>query len=284
LTLVGPLLLADGARPVAAQIIGRWARAPEVAGAASPRMPPIIAGANVPEHTAAAAVSAGIPDRWKTSAELSLTDQSGNQVLRLVSGGIRFSHREKEAFELDGVLQTRYGRSGEKVVARNHFASLAFDLHPRDAWSPFLYFTAERDPLRRLDVRFAGGAGAKYTPFEVPAVDEVSLSLALLYSVENLRPSESDPDPLDRALARWSLRLKAAREVSENLNIQHVSSYEPVWHEMADYLLRSETGARVHLTERLALSVTYALDRTARPPEGVEPDDRLLKTGLIIDF
>ena len=53
---------------------------------------------------------------------------------------------------------------------------------------------------------------------------------------------------------------------------------------MADYLLRSETEAKVLLTERLALSLGYQLNRTARPPEGVEPDDRLFKTGLIIDF
>jgi putative salt-induced outer membrane protein YdiY len=53
---------------------------------------------------------------------------------------------------------------------------------------------------------------------------------------------------------------------------------------MADYLLRSDTGLKVMLTERLALSVDYQLKRDARPPVGVEPDDRLLTTGLIIDF
>jgi hypothetical protein len=40
----------------------------------------------------------------------------------------------------------------------------------------------------------------------------------------------------------------------------------------------------VLLTRRLALSVGYQLSRNNRPPDGVEPDDRLLKTGFIIDF
>jgi putative salt-induced outer membrane protein YdiY len=53
---------------------------------------------------------------------------------------------------------------------------------------------------------------------------------------------------------------------------------------MADYLLRSDTGVRVLLTERLAFSVEYQIKRDSRPPAGIAPNDRLLTTGLIIDF
>lgn len=226
-----------------------------------------------------------VRDRWKLAAEISLTDQSGGRDLRLFTGGVQVSHREKEAFELEGSVQSRYGRSEDEVVARNHFGVLSFDLHPADIWSPFLFMTAERDPFKRLDLRFAGGAGAKYTPFaKRRGADDVSISLALLYSREDLRPSELDPVPNDRSLARWSLRVRGGRELSEAVNVRHVTFYQPMIDQMADYLLRSETGAKVLLTERLALSVSYALNRTARPPEGVAPDDRLFKTGLIIDF
>lgn len=267
-------------------MLGRWARPPETASGGRPVPPPLIESV-APVPPAEASIepeTESLSDRWKMAAELSLTDQSGNRVLRLLTGGLRVSHREKEAFELDGSITSRYGMSEGETVARNHFMSLSFGLHPEDTWSPFLYFNAERDPFKRLDLRFSGGAGAKLRPFDVAPSDEVSMSLALLYSSENLRPSESDPNPLDRDVGRWSLRVHAAKVVSETLRVQQVATYEPVWDHMADYLLRSETGARVHLTERLALSVTYALDRTARPPEGVRPDDRLLKTGLIIDF
>lgn len=270
--------------PVSAQERGFWARSPETAGSASPIAPPVAGPVDLEVLQARRVPIPQIPDRWKIAAEFSLTDQSGNRVLRLLTGGLRISHREKEAFELDGAVRSRYGKNEREIVARSHFASLAFDLTPRDTWSPFLYFTAEHDPFKRLNLRFSGGAGAKYTPFVVQKANEVSTSLALLYSVEDLRPSTADPDPLDRSIARWSFRLQAAQVLTETLRLQHVSSYEPVWDDMADYLLRAETGARVVLTERLALSVTYALDRTARPPEGVEPNDRLLKTGLIIDF
>lgn len=223
------------------------------------------------------------PDRWDVAAEASLTDQSGNRVLRLFTGGLQVSHRETEAFELEATAESRYGKSDDEVVARSHFASLTLDLQPGDVVSPFLYSTAERDRFKRLDLRFSGGAGAKYTPYRSGS-DEASLSLALLYSHERQTPDETGAADPDRHLARWSLRARGTREIREGVEVRQVTFYQPIFGRLADYLLRSETGATVLITERLALSVSYRLDRTSRPPEDVAPDDRLLKTGLIIQF
>lgn len=248
---------------------------------------PIVGSILIALTTPAAAqeTEPGAPDRWKVAAELSFTDQSGNRELRLLTGGLRVSHLQKEDFEMEALLQSRYGESSDEVIARNHFASLSLDVHPREIWSPFFFLTAERDPFKRLDARLAGGAGAKYTAYRSDdGNDEASLSLALLYSYENLRPTAADPFGPARTLARWSMRVRGKQEVNEQVTLQHVTFYQPEWDQVADYLLRSETGAKVLLTERLALSVSYQLDRTARPPQGVSPDDRLFKTGLIIDF
>jgi putative salt-induced outer membrane protein YdiY len=223
------------------------------------------------------------PDRWKVSSELSFTDQSGNSSLQVLTGGVSFSHLQKDDFELEGSVKTRYGKSQKEVVARNHVASLTFDLHPKAMWSPFLYATGERDPFKRLDLRFSGGAGAKFSPVKEKR-GEVSLSLALLYSFEAVRATEEDPESPTRSLGRWSLRANGKRELGNGISLHQTTFYQPVVTEMADYLLQSDTGMKVLLTRRLALSLEYSLDRTARPPEGVEPDNRLFKTGLIIDF
>lgn len=229
--------------------------------------------------------SVATPDRWKISAEMSYTDQSGNRVLRLLTGGLRVSHLEKEDFRLDGSLQSRYGQSEGEVVARNHYAALTFDLHPQRPWSPFFFVDAERDAFKRLDLRFKGGAGAKHTLRRSGSGEEqISASLAVLFAYEDIRTSPQDPFPDDGGLARWSLRVRGSRELGSSVTLQHVTFYQPAWDQVADYLLRSETEAKVLLTERLALSVAYQINRTAIPPEGVQPDDRLFKTGLIIDF
>lgn len=230
-------------------------------------------------------------DRWLVSAEMSITDQSGNRSLRLLTGGLTVAHRQEERFRLDFGLQSRYGKSEGELVTLSHQGSFAFDFRPASTWSPFLFVDAERDEFKRLDVRLSTGAGAKYTLRRIDASDEeTSISLALLHSYERIAPQAPDQDQLAAEgpkivhRARWSLRARTSHQLRSGVTFRHTTFYQPLWDEVANYLLRSDTGIKILLTERLALSVDYQIKRDARPPPGVEPDDRLLKTGLIIDF
>ena len=229
-------------------------------------------------------------DPWRMAAELSLTDQSGNRVLRLLTGGFEISHRPQDDYRLDASIQSRYGRSEGSLVTLSHQAGIALDLHPSTSWSPFLSVDAERDQFKRLDVRISSGAGAKYTFRGAGSGPETSISLALLHSFEQIAPSAPDEDPEPDVLrerqhrARWSLRARTEHQLSEGLSVRHTSFFQPQWGVLANYLLRSDTGLKVLLTERLAMAVDYEFKRDARPPPGVGPDDRLFKTGLIINF
>lgn len=228
-------------------------------------------------------------DRWKISAEFSFTDQSGNKVLQLLTGGLSVSHLQRDDFRLDTSFKTRYGRSNGDLVAFSHTASLAFDFRPEADWSPFLFTDAERDEMKRLDVRLSSGAGIKRVFYRGGRSDEVSLSIAMLHSYEQIAPRRETEDlsPLPGSTsqaARWSMRSRLRYQIRDGVTLNHLTLYQPVANEMADYLLRSDTGVKVLLTEQLALSVEYQLKRDGRPPEGVGPNDRLLTTGLIIDF
>ncbi len=238
-----------------------------------------------------AATQSSAADPWKIAAELSLTDQSGNRVLRLLTGGFEISHRPEHDYRFDASVQSRYGRSEGDLVTLSHQAGVALDLRPNTDWSPFLSVDAERDRFKRLDVRVSTGAGAKYT--YRGATDrgpETSLSLALLHSFEQIAPSTPDEEPEPGAIrerqhrARWSLRGRTEHKLSDGLTVRHTTFFQPQWGHLANYLLRSDTGMKVLLTERLALAVDYEFKRDARPPPGIGPDDRLFKTGLIINF
>jgi putative salt-induced outer membrane protein YdiY len=223
--------------------------------------------------------------RWKASAELSYTDQSGNRTLRVLTGGFKASHLQKDLFRLDASLQSRYGESDAGVIARSHFGSLAFDLRPQATVSPFVFADAEHDRFKRLDARVSAGAGAKYTLYrQTELANEASVSLALLVQHENRVATEQDPRPPSRTIGRASLRLRGSQELPTGVRFQHVSFYQPMVDQLADYLLRTENGLRVSLNQRLALSVVHQYSRTALPPEGVSPDERILRTGIIFDF
>jgi hypothetical protein len=53
---------------------------------------------------------------------------------------------------------------------------------------------------------------------------------------------------------------------------------------MADYLLRSTTSAKILMLDRLSLTISYQIERNSLPPEGVGPNDLLLRTGFVFDF
>jgi putative salt-induced outer membrane protein YdiY len=223
--------------------------------------------------------------RWQASAEFAYADQTGNRTLRVLTGGLKASHLQKDLFRLDLTLQSRYGESDESVVARSHYGSLAFDLSPSATWSPFLFGEAEHDRFKRLDARVSAGAGAKYTIYRGEETQtEASLSAALLLTHETFVPSLEDPAPPSRTVGRWSFRARGTQDLPAGARIHNTTFFQPLYDEMADYLLRSESSVRMSLTERLAFSVSYQWNRTSLPPEGVSPDDRILSTGLIFDF
>ncbi len=224
-------------------------------------------------------------DRWDGSAELSYTDQSAERSIRLLTAGFSISHLLTERYELSASTETRYGRADDEVIARNHHATLAFDFQPRETLSPFVFAEVERDRPRRLNLRASGGAGAKYTLFRGPAeTDEASVSLALLSSYQNFGEADDEPARADRVRARWSLRARGSRELRPGLSVRQLSLVQPVWDDASNYLLRSESGLKMLLMEKAALSVVYQLTRNSEPPLGVEANERILKTGLILDF
>jgi hypothetical protein len=253
---------------------------PPIVSAVTPR--PVVAAPAAPP---AAEETEPPPDLWTFAAEFSYTDQTGNKTLRLLTGGLKFSHRDKNAFELDGSLQSRYGQSEGEVVARNYFGNINFSPYKQSRVSPSFSMKAERDPFKRLDVRFVGSAGAKITPYRRErSKGEVSLFVMTSYEFQNLQVATSSEDEEFTHVPRWNLEMRGQQKLNQSVTAHVQSSYEPSWGELANYLLRSQTGMKVLLTERLALSVEYQFNRTNQPPEGVAPDDRLFKTGIIIDF
>jgi hypothetical protein len=250
--------------------------------AQNPAAPPADSSAPAPAPAPAAPPA---PDRWKFGAEFSYVEQSGNKTLRLMTAGLKLSRRDPGAADIDGNLQSRYGKSAGEVVARNYFGTVSYSPPANAKWAPSLSLRAERDPIKRLDLRFAGGAGARFTPYRsTERWNELSISARLAYEFTKLHDAQSAEEEEYRHIARWSTGIKASRQLRAGVAAEHQTSFDPAWGELEDYLLRSQTGLRVSLTERLGVLVEYQLDRNNRPAVGVDPDDRLLKAGVTVNF
>lgn len=225
-------------------------------------------------------------DRFKTTLDLAFTNASGNQSVTLLTSDLGFTHLQPERYELESGAAVRFGKTDGEKVTENYKGQVDFALTPDERWSPFLFGEVEHDPFKRLDIRSNTGAGARYRFWQTER-GEGSLSGAVLYSYENFEPDPEVADSLfdeSQSNARLSWRLKGEQQVTETTTLEHVTFYQPVYDAWDDYLLSVTNTARVRVTSAVALVVSYLYERNSTPPLGVGRDDRLLTTGISIEF
>jgi hypothetical protein len=220
------------------------------------------------------------PKRWNADAGLSLNSSGGNQRLTVVTATFGISHLQTEIFELGFNTRFRYGESEGDRVAQNLRGDISLDIWPEARWSPFLFATAEQDPLKKLDARLNGGAGAKRT-FISEGWNEVSVSGAVLYSYENLAVPDSLGDGVTQT-ARWSWRARGRKELTAGNRLEQVVFYQPAWDDLEDYQIESITRVRITFNRRLAFTTELLYQRDSTPAPDVGPDDYSLSVGLSV--
>ena len=215
------------------------------------------------------------PDAWKVLVDATYSGSAGNQNLSFFDGGLRVTRLEQELAEFELNARGRTGTDDGERVAESYMLTLKADAFPQDTWSPFVFGSAERDRFKELDLRTNAGGGVKYT-FLRDADSEVSLSLAVLHSREDLR-LENLPTQTD---GRFSLRFKGAHELREGVRVENVTFVQPVWDGFDDYLAQSENIVALQVLSMLAVTASYVYQRDSTPPPDVEADDHHLKFGI----
>lgn len=221
-------------------------------------------------------------DRWAAAAELTFTDAGGNQDLTVFTTGFTLRHLRVELFAFELKLEARYGSSGDERVSETYRGSINVDIGPQRRWTPFIYSRAERDPFRRLDARVSSGAGGKYRLYRGEKIGDASVSMALLHSYEAVAGTDSPAEV--QQTARWSLQFDGRRILNDGVTLSHQALYQPIYDRPDDYLLTLDTGVKVLVTQRIALSITHEYSRDSTPAPGVGSDDRLLKAGIIVEL
>lgn len=218
------------------------------------------------------------PETWNAEAGLTLQASGGNESLTAFTTTLGLSHLRTDVFEASINGRFRYGESEGERVAQNTRGDISLDLWPQADWSPFLFATAENDPIKKLQARVNGGAGAKRT-FWQNGWSEVSLSGAVLYSYENLEVADSLGDGVTQT-ARWSWRVRGRKELQAGTRIEQTVFFQPAWDRLVDYQLESVTKIRVALNESLAFTTDILYQRDNTPAPDVGPDDYSISVGL----
>lgn len=235
-------------------------------------MPLLVA---LPAAARAQEADAEAPDAWRVLLDIAYSGSSGNQNLSFIDAGMGVTRLETDVAEFELTARARSGTDDGVRVAESYRASLQADAFPMAHWSPFVFGSAERDRFKQLDLRTNAGGGIKYT-FLREEHSEVSLSLAVLHSREDFRIAEEPT----RSDGRFSWRFKGGHQLGEEVRVQNVSFYQPVWDAPGDYLVQSESVLSVQVFSMLAVAGSYVYQRDSTPPADVLPEDHHVKLGV----
>lgn len=220
---------------------------------------------------------------WRTQLELGFTGSSGNSSLSSLQTGISVQRLETERIGFEVSVNYRYGKSEETVVADLFRTELKFDILPEARLSSFLFASATRDPVRRLNLRANGGAGGKYTLWR-GGRSRSSVSAAAIFNYEDFKAADGqDPPPTERTV-RWSARYKLNLDLGAGATIEHITIYQPVWDMPDDFYLSMANTFQTELGGGLALLVKHEYQHDESPPEGVVEDDQFLSVGFSYVF
>jgi hypothetical protein len=223
------------------------------------------------------------PDRWNVQLELGFNGASGNSSFSILRTGAKATHLRTDIAEFETTVLVRYGKNEEKVIADDAKATVKLDLWPKSRWSPFLFAEGSRDEIRRLDARFSGGAGGKWTAWDSDA-GSASVSAAALFDYQNFTVAAGSGGPETKKGARWSVRSKIEKKLSASASFEQVAFYQPLWDKGSDYVLDVTNSVNTQILGNLSLALEHQFLRDSSPPQGVEPDDQRFSVVLKVAF
>lgn len=235
-----------------------------IAGASAPT----IARAQDPAPTAAATPAAKPKTPWHASADINGTILYGAANQRVFNGAVGTSRLDPE-YEFRADLTGGYGDARNQdtgvrsVIARNIRFSTAFDLHPHDRTSPFVFGSAESNFQQRYKSRVSAGIGAKQTFWRPDTVidgfvEDASLSLAFLGENTQLLPDAPAASKATAgSLVRYSLRARVRKRINKTIQFSHVTLYQPTIKNPNRYTLDAVTSLSVPIVKKVLFTVSH---------------------------
>jgi putative salt-induced outer membrane protein YdiY len=206
----------------------------------------------------------------------SATDERGNTTSeRLFLRGDLMARARKHRYELSGRVERRKEPAAETInawLADGNYDRFLDERH-------FLYVrgSLEHDLAKDLEQRRTVGGGYGWQVIELRN-SSLSLRAGLDHVAEDRRTGD------DRRYPALGWGVKARYAPRPQLELFH--EQEGFWNldETQDVVLRTQSGLRVPVADRLKASVQLKLDWERRPSPGRHATDRTLLFGLDYDF
>ena len=232
------------------------------------------------------------PDLWKAQLELGFNGSSGNSSFGILRTGGALSRLQPDVYEFEVSALVRYGKSEDHIIADDMRSTIKFDWKPESDFSPFMFVTASRDQIRKIDSRVNGGAGAKWTfGRSEDEASKASFSLAATLDREDFALAAGSTEEEIRTTARWSTRLKLDHTFGSGAKIGHVTFWQPerdrhgfLIDSFSDYIVEMTTSLSTRLLSNLSLAVEHEFIHDEIPAPGAKPNDQKFSVVLRVSL
>jgi putative salt-induced outer membrane protein YdiY len=259
------LVLSDQRVAVATQIGPRPAAAAETPERSDQEIPP-----TPPDQVAYINAGPGIDlpgVRWKGRISVGARSTRGNtQTEDLHIDGEAVARRQHDRYTLSGAFDR--GKDRDVLTKHNGRLSGKYDHFIRPTWYGYALLAYEEDRFRDIDRRTNVGAGIGHQVFETERT-HLSLEAGLNYVQTRfgLAPDESYP------AARWALKYEQ-RLLGTDLQLFHNHELLADLQANERTFIRTQTGLRLPLLERLLATVQLNADYDNAPAPGKTGYDR----------
>jgi putative salt-induced outer membrane protein YdiY len=171
-----------------------------------------------------------------------------------------------------------YEESGGEETERDVVAHLRHNRDLSPAWSTVLFGQIQHNPFQRLRRRWLLGAGLRHDLSDDDR-GSVRLGATPMLEIEKL-----DDAGGTTARGRLSVFLHVARDLRDDVRVDLVGFWQPLFSDVADFRAVGNLTLTVAVTGAVDLKTGVSVEDDARPPAGVERTDWETFVGLALGF
>ena len=202
------------------------------------------------------------PPEWAFEGEVGASVLFGASNQTTVAVRVA-ADRRAAGFELENDLSFLYGEAKAEdgrsfVNKRSWIGEVQLDYLPGGNWSPFVLGSVEGSLERKIERRYAGAAGVRWTPLDE---DGRKFDLAGGAKAARTTPKVEVGEVADtETIGRLYTRGELVWPLGENLAFSLVTTYEPDFSDFNNYTVGVDTGIQFNFNSSIALKLSL-LDR-----------------------
>lgn len=218
---------------------------------------------------------------WGVAGSASVSE--GNSETVDVEVGVAVGHRWTDGNWLRLFTGLEYLSERDEKLESDRYVHLRYNHRLAERWQTFHFVQLQARHASLLQRRFLLGSGIRRSIVDRRLTFDVGTGV--MYESEDLDPDADVGDhPVEARVWRMANLAVLTYPFTESVRLIGVAYVQPDLSDFGDLRTLADLTLRIALTENLDLTIQNEWRRDSRPPEGLERDDYVLRTGFSVSF